>query len=446
MESFLKSAPAPVASANGWKLRTASTGFHFRFTLGIVALLGSLIAVALSSSRYVEASAEHSINGTTGSYAGDDGCYGAGSTDAIVEVQSGAVFGDDLPPVRCLSDPYPSFNSVAVDPKNDVVVMGDINRKSLLVYDRRSGGKSKEATPPRQQIMGPKTQVGFVAGVALDAANREIFAVNNDIEDTMMVFSYDDEGNINPKRLLAVPHQSWGLALGHSLDEIALTVESLDAIVFYRRTADKVEPPTRSILGLHTGLADPHGLVLDEKNQEIIVTNHGNWGEGDVSVGEIGETSGGRFQPPSVSVFDYAAKGDARPIRTIAGDKTLLDWPMGANVDSVNDEILVANNGQNSILIFERTAAGNVAPKRSIRGPKTGISLPMGVAVDNAHNEIWVANFGDHNALVFDAKASGNVSPKRIVRNAPAGTPVVGFGNPMAAAYDTKRQEILVPN
>jgi hypothetical protein len=38
------------------------------------------------------------------------------------------------------------------------------------------------------------------------------------------------------------------------------------------------------------------------------------------------------------------------------------------------------------------------------------------------------------------------VAPKRIIRNAPAGTPTVGFGNPMAVSYDTKRGEILVPN
>jgi hypothetical protein len=32
------------------------------------------------------------------------------------------------------------------------------------------------------------------------------------------------------------------------------------------------------------------------------------------------------------------------------------------------------------------------------------------------------------------------------VRNAPIGTPSVGFGNPGAVAYDSKRDEILVPN
>ncbi len=57
-----------------------------------------------------------------------------------------------------------------------------------------------------------------------------------------------------------------------------------------------------------------------------------------------------------------------------------------------------------------------------------------------------MANFGDHSAVVFERTASGNVAPKRIIRNAPAGTPTGGFGNPMAVTYDSKREEILVPN
>ena len=60
--------------------------------------------------------------------------------------------------------------------------------------------------------------------------------------------------------------------------------------------------------------------------------------------------------------------------------------------------------------------------------------------------EIWVANYGDHTALVFGRTAAGDVAPKRIIRNAPAGTPTGGFGNPYAVAYDSKRDQLLVPN
>jgi DNA-binding beta-propeller fold protein YncE len=354
--------------------------------------------------------------------------------------------GPDISALRCIADPYPTFNGIAVDPQKNIVVMSDTNRKSLLIYDRSAGGKSSEETTPLKQIMGPRTQIGFIAGVALDSERREIYAVNNDIEDTMTVFSYDDEGNLNPGRLLAVPHQAYALGLNKASNEIAMTVQSLDAVVFYRSEAKGVEAPLRSILGADTGLADPHGIYLDEANKEIVVANHGNWGEGDVSAPSAAETAGGRFEPPSIRVFAGAAEGNAKPLRTIAGSRTKLNWPMQIAVDSSNNEIAVANNGDNSVLIFRRTDSGDVAPVRVIRGRQTGIDQPMSVAIDSKNNEIWVANFGAHTALVFDRRANGDAAPKRIIRNAPAGTPTIGFGNPMAAAYDTKRQEILVPN
>ena len=117
---------------------------------------------------------------------------------------------------------------------------------------------------------------------------------------------------------------------------------------------------------------------------------------------------------------------------------------MGVAVDEANNEIIVANNGDNSVLVFPRTASGDVAPARVIRGPLTGVNGPMGVAI--AKEEIYVANFGDHTALVFPRLAAGNVRPRRVIRNAPAGKETSGFGNPYSVAYDTRRQEILVPN
>ena len=70
----------------------------------------------------------------------------------------------------------------------------------------------------------------------------------------------------------------------------------------------------------------------------------------------------------------------------------------------------------------------------------------MGVAIDTKNDELWVTNYREHSAVVFSRTASGNVAPKRVLRNAPPGTPSVGFGNPGAIAYDSKRGQILVPN
>ena len=57
-----------------------------------------------------------------------------------------------------------------------------------------------------------------------------------------------------------------------------------------------------------------------------------------------------------------------------------------------------------------------------------------------------MANYADHTALVFERDASGNVAPKRIVRNGPPGAPALAFTNASAAAYDSKRDALIVPN
>ena len=360
--------------------------------------------------------------------------------------------GGDLIPLRQVSDPYPVFNGIAIDPLNNVVAMSDVNKKSLLNYERTADSNRGAVTAPRRQVFGPLTNIGFVAGVMVDPQRREIYAVNNDIEDTMVVVPYEAQGNAEPSRILSIPHQAWGLAMSRAHDQIAITVELQEAIVFYKRDARNVTPPLRYIRGANTGLADPHGIFWDDRHNEIAVANHGNFrglikdvGAGCVPTGTA-EAEGGAVLPSSITFYSGDAKGDIRPLRILQGDQTQLDFPMGLSVDEEHDEYAVANNGANSVLVFSRAAAGDEAPLRVLAGRKTLINRPMGVAIDTRNNELWVSNFGDHTALVFDRRATGNEPPKRIVRTAPAGTPTPGFGNPQTVAYDSTRDQILVPN
>jgi DNA-binding beta-propeller fold protein YncE len=287
----------------------------------------------------------------------------------------------------------------------------------------------------------------FVAGIALDRADREIFAVNNDIGDRMEVFPYEGEGNIKPKRVLSVPHGAWGVAFNPVRNEVAVSVEHPNTIVVYRREASGSEAPLRVLRGPETELADPHGIVIDAAHEEMLTANHGNWAPLTREEAESsGELRGGHFAMPSINTYAVEAKGDDKPTRKIQGAQTQLNWPMGLSLDAMHDEIAVANYGTNSILVFRRDATGNVAPVRVIKGDRTGVLGPMGVAIDNKNDELWVTNYRDHTAVVFARTANGNVAPKRVLRNAPAGTPAVGFGNPGAIAYDSKRGQILVPN
>jgi 6-phosphogluconolactonase (cycloisomerase 2 family) len=371
------------------------------------------------------------------------------STPGIVEASElEKTTGGDIVPVRSVADPYPSLHSVTVDPENNKVLMSDSNRGGLLVYDRAAGTVpgSDGVSEPVSQVRGPTTGMMFVAGVASDPRNRELFAVNNDIGDRMEVFPYDAEGNVKPKRILFVPHGSWGVALNRQREELAITVEHANTVVVYRRDATLGDAPLRVLHGSNTGLQDPHGIIFDEAHNEISVANHGNWAPLTRAESLQGELKGGKFDLPSITTYAGDANNDQAPTRKIQGKRTELNWPMGIALDSLHDEIAVASYGNDSILIFRRDAQGDVTPIRTIGGSRTGIAGPMGVSIDTKNDEIWVTNYRDHSAAVFARTAKGNVAPKRLLRNAPSGTPAVGFGNPGAVTYDSKRDQILVPN
>lgn len=377
---------------------------------------------------------------------------GAGQTGATgvpADWPGRDALGGDVPPTRIVADPHPTFDGLAVDPDNDVVVMSDENRGSLVMYERTSGSHTMATTEPKRHIIGPQTELGFIAGVALDPRRREAWVVNND-GGNVAVFSYDQQGDVKPRRELTVPHQSWGLSLDIARDEVAVTSQQYQAISIYARTATGIERPIRTIRGENTMLADPHGVYLDGAGNEVFAANHGNWTElrsyADDAVLLPGEYKPGRFEQPSIRVYRGDGDGNIRPLRTIQGPHTQLAWPMGIDVHRERNELAVANYGTSSLLIFAKGAMGDAAPIRIIGGPRTGIVGPVAVAYDRKNQEIWVANYADHTAVVFDIEAAGDVPPKRIVRNAPAGTPTTGFTNASAAAYDSKRGQVLVPN
>jgi 6-phosphogluconolactonase (cycloisomerase 2 family) len=360
--------------------------------------------------------------------------------------------GGVLPPVRSVYDPFPTFDGIALDTENDRVIFSDENRHSLLVYERTAGGASNDPTEPIQFIFGPRTRLGYIAGVEVDPTRREFYTVNNDSGDQMTVFSYEDHGNVQPRRTLTLPHQSWDVSLAPKRDEIAISVQQSNALSFYKRGAAGTAAPVRTIRGLATQLEDPHGVFFDETHNEVITVNHGNWTQirpyspYDPQTTDVGEYKSGAFHPSSMTFHAADANGDVPPLRTIEGDLTGLNWPMGIDVDLIHDEIAVANYGDSSVRVFRRGDRGNAQAVRVVRGALTQIIGPVSVAIDTKNDELWVANYGDHTAVVFPRTASGNVRPKRILRNAPKDTPTCGFTNASAAAYDTKRDAILVPN
>ncbi len=359
----------------------------------------------------------------------------------------------DRAPIRVVQDPYSVFTNIAVDPVNDEVLVSDENRFNLLVYHRAIDQSG--IAEPRRRLGGEKTKIEFVCGVAIDPMRREMYTVNNDTMDNMLVFSHEQEGDVEPLRELKVDHGAWGVGLDLDHNEVAITIQHINKVAIYRREAQGEESPLRIMQGPKTGLADPHGVVIDSTNDELLVTNHGSWHA--TTAGQSGAwyvegqelpliPSTGRYESPSIRVYSRTGNGDVAPLRVIQGPNTQLNLPLGIYVDSEHDEIAVANDGGNSLLIFSRTAQGNAAPSRVIKGPATGLKNPSGVFIDTRHNEIWASNWGNHTATVYARTAQGNTAPLRTIRSAPPNAPLPGIGNPGAVAYDPVREQILVPN
>ncbi len=361
----------------------------------------------------------------------------------------------DRPPLRVIRDLHPTFSAVAVDPTNDEIVIQDENLFQIMVYDRMTDTPPQAAfSEPKRVIGGHETKVEFNCGLYIDPQNGDIYSVNNDTIDTLTIFSRDVSGNTHPTRELETPHRTYGIAVDEASEELFLTVQHPPMVVVYEKFAEGSDQPLRVLRGNRTGLEDAHGMGVDTKNGWMFVANYGNAasyddGGGNSLAGRGGARilpGSGRYTPPSITVYPIKASGDTPPLRVIQGPNTQLNWPAHIYVDEEHGEVFVANDGTNSILVFRVTDNGDVAPTRVLGGPKTQIRNPTGIYVDTANDEIVVANMGNHRATVYSRTAEGDTPPLRVIRAAPDETPALQIGNPGAVAYDTKRDEILVPN
>jgi DNA-binding beta-propeller fold protein YncE len=327
----------------------------------------------------------------------------------------------------------------------------------VLAYDRLARTPpTATLTEPKRVIGGVKTEMEFQCGLYIDPNNGDIYAINGDTVERAVIFSRKAKGDVAPDRILVTPHGTAGIVVDEARQDLYLTVQHFHAVVVYNKMAKGDEPPIRLLQGDRTLLADPHGIALDLKNDLMFVTNYGtlhrflpyaadklfkrNWPLQKPLPGS------GEMRSPSITVYRRDASGDTAPLGVIQGPKTRLDWPSGLAFHPERNELFVANDMEDSILVFDASARSDRAPLRVLKGPKTLIKNPSGLYLDRKNNELWVANFGNHTATVYPPTASGDTPPLRIIRSAPLGTPAPMLGNAHPLAYDTKREEILVPN
>jgi DNA-binding beta-propeller fold protein YncE len=371
-------------------------------------------------------------------------------------------------PARVIHDPHSSFSAVAVDLSRDEIILEDENLGQINVYNRLDNTPPQAGmTEPKRTIGGSRAKINLNCGVYVDPFSGDIYSVNGDTTDWMTVWTREQKGNVPASRELQTPHRAFGIAIDEDAKEIYITIEHSPAVVVFRKTAANHEPPIRILEGDKTQLADVHGIALDTKNQLLYVSNQGATARNLNNVGwaravkdgtqtwEVpaqGDAwrnfvpGSGAFLPPSITVYPLKAGGDTPPLRVLRGPLTRFNWPAHISLDVERNELFVANTITDEILVFRATDTGNVAPIRVLKGSKTYLKNPHGVFVDTKNNELIVANFGNHSSTVYPRTAAGDTAPIRVIRAAPPDTPAPMFGNIGSLAYDTKRDELLVPN
>jgi hypothetical protein len=374
----------------------------------------------------------------------------------------------DKKPARYIKDPNPAWSSIAVNAENDMVVMTDENLYRIVEYSRLNNTRpTGPITEPRRVISGDNTRMEMLCGSYIDPKTLEVYVTNNDTQDWMPVFSREARGNAAPDRLLATPHRAWGITADETRQELFMTIQSPSAVIVYRKTAANNDAPLRFLEGDATELADPHGIALDIKKDLMIIANHGHrrfyggpaistltksWEEWIAPTDDLNSlprrmVSGlGTFEMPSINIYARGASENTPPLRVIKGPKTQLNWPSHVAVHEDRSEIFVANDADDSVLVFREADSGDVAPIRVIKGPRTKVKFPIGLSMDAKNGELWVASMGNFTATVFPVTANGDVAPLRNIRGGPPDTMALMIGNPGAVGYDSRRQEILVPN
>lgn len=116
-----------------------------------------------------------------------------------------------------------------------------------------------------------------------------------------------------------------------------------------------------------------------------------------------------------IAVYSPGVRGNAVPVRTIAGDRTRLSRPSGLALDR-RDNLYVVNGEQPrarpSVQVHAPAARGEPEPVRVIAGSRTGTGGVTDIAFDS-RGDLYLAD--GNKVAVFDARANGDQAPSRTV-------------------------------
>src|SRR5437773_3125459 len=141
-------------------------------------------------------------------------------------------------PLRTIRDSFPTYSAVAVDVANNEIVLQDENLFQIMVYDRMANTPpAARLTEPKRVIGGHETKVEFNCALYIDPKTGDIYSVNNDTLDTLVIFDRQSRGDVPPTRELHTPHRTYGIAANEEKNEVYITVQDPPMVVIYDKSA-----------------------------------------------------------------------------------------------------------------------------------------------------------------------------------------------------------------
>ena len=185
-----------------------------------------------------------------------------------------------LTPVRTIRDLEPTYSAIGLDLRNDEIILQDNNLWSYRVFNRLDNTPpAAKFTEPKRIVQGDRTDIQFNNGLYIDPKTSEIYSVESDVGDKMVVFTHDAKGNVPPRRKLHTIHRVYNIAVDESKQELFVTVEFPPEVDVYPKNAQGEDLPIRRLIGSNTGLNSVHGIAIDEKNQLLYVNTWGHYSD-----------------------------------------------------------------------------------------------------------------------------------------------------------------------
>lgn len=303
-----------------------------------------------------------------------------------------------------------SLGSVAV--AEDQYYVSDYATNKVVIYNRTANGDLAPSRTIQTEVLHPH-------GIRIDPNRGELFVPLNQ-SNAVKVYDVNASypGNDSPKRTIAGPLTLITRPVGTAIDTVhqeLYVTNDIDGgayITVFPLLGSGNIAPIRTLGGDQTGIAGPNGIVVDLVHDELYIVNYR-------------PDYGG-----SITVFPRTASGNVAPQRVIQGPNTTFSRPQELAVDLTNNELIVANSAfstssTGSVLVFARTAVGDASPLRQISGTNTQLCTPIGLSLDSVHDEIVVANgnffIGSCPATVtvYGRTANGNVAPVRQIGPGP---------------------------